>query len=138
MSLSFLVPAFLAGLLALGIPIAIHLSRRQAREPVQFPSLMFLKNIPQQTEERRQIHRWPLLLLRCLAILLLVLAFARPFLDRDEAQASVPTTGARELVVLGDRSYSMGVGDRWQQAVEAGVGAIDGMSSQDRGTLIFF
>ncbi len=138
MSLSLLVPAFLAGLVALGIPIYIHLSRRQAREPVQFPSLMFLKNIPQETEERRQIHRWPLLLLRCLAILLLVLAFARPFLDRDEAQASVPTTGAREVVVLVDRSYSMGVGDRWEQAIEAGVNAIDAMTSGDRGTLIFF
>lgn len=138
MSLSFLVPAFLAGLLALGIPIFIHLSRRQAREPVQFPSLMFLRNIPQQTEERRQIHRWPLLLLRCLAILLLVLAFARPFLNREEAQAAAPTVGARELVVLVDRSYSMGVGDRWERAVEAGLDAINGMSGGDRGTLIFF
>lgn len=138
MSLSFLVPAFLAGLLALAIPVVIHLSRRQAREPVQFPSLMFLRKIPQQTEERRQIHRWPLLLLRCLAILLLVLAFARPFLQREEAQANVPTAGAREVVLLIDRSYSMGVGDRWERAVEAGIDAINGMSSGDRGTLIFF
>lgn len=138
MSLSFLVPAFLAGLLALAIPIIIHLSRRQAREPVQFPSLMFLKKIPQQTEERRQIHRWPLLLLRCLAILLFVLAFARPFLNREEAAATAPTVGARELVVLVDRSYSMGVGDRWERAVEEGVNVINGMSGGDRGTLIFF
>src|SRR5690606_16990152 len=79
--LNFLVPAFLVGLISLAIPVLIHLSRRQTRDPVQFPSLMFLKKIPQETEERRQIHRWPLLLLRLLALLLLVLAFARPFID---------------------------------------------------------
>lgn len=138
MSLSFLVPAFLAGLLALAIPVLIHLSRRQAKDPVQFPSLMFLRRIPQQTEQRRQIHRWPLLLLRLLALLLLILAFARPFVDREGESAAAPATGDREVVILVDHSYSMGIGDRWERAVAAGLEAVNGLTGGDRGTVILF
>lgn len=138
MALSFLVPAFLIGLLSLAVPVLIHLSRRQTRDPVQFPSLMFLKKIPHQAEQRRQIHRWPLLLLRCAAIALLVLAFARPFLAREGMAATTPTQGDREVVVLLDRSYSMGLGDRWERAVQAGMEAVDGLVGNDRGTVILF
>ncbi len=138
MSLSFLVPAFLAGLLALGIPIAIHLSRRDTREPVQFPSLMFLEKVPQKRTEKRRIHRWPLFLLRSLAIALLVLAFARPFLDRGEILPAGAVGGDREVVVLLDRSYSMGLGDRWERAVAAATEIVDGLSGGDRGTVILF
>ncbi|MEX2570711.1 MAG: BatA domain-containing protein [Gemmatimonadota bacterium] len=138
MSLSFLVPAFLAGLLAIGVPILIHLSRRQTQNQVPFPSLMFLRKIPHQTESRRRIHRWPLLLLRCAAIILIVLAFSRPFVETSSGTSPVPGTGDRELVVLVDRSYSMGVGDRWESAVAAATAAIDGLSGGDRGTVILF
>ena len=138
MSLSFLVPAFLAGLIALGIPVAIHLTRRQVKDPLHFPSLMFLRRMPQQASSRRQIHRWPLLLLRALAVVLLVLAFSRPFLAGEEGASALPTTNEREVVILLDRSYSMGVGDRWERAVAAGDGVIAGLASGDRATLIPF
>src|SRR5688572_4890252 len=110
MSLSFLVPAFLAGLAALAIPILIHLSRRHTDEPVEFPSLMFLRRIPQETQSRRRIQNWPLFLLRCAAIAFLVFAFSRPFVETSGASVTVPGTGNREMVILVDRSYSMGVG----------------------------
>ncbi len=138
MSLSFLVPAFFVGLLALGIPIAIHLIRRDTRDPVQFPSFMFLDKVPQKRNEKRRIHRWPLFLLRSLAVLLLVLAFARPFLDRGEAASVLATSGDREVVVLLDRSYSMALGDRWDRAVAAATEVVDGLSGGDRGTVVFF
>lgn len=138
MSFSFLVPAFLAGLLALAIPVIVHLSRRQTKDPIHFPSLMFLRNVTQKTESRRQIHRWPLFLVRCLAILLLVLAFSRPFVNWTSAAASAPLTGSREVVVLVDRSFSMGAGDRWQRAQQAASEAIDGLRTGDRGTVVLF
>jgi len=138
MSLSFLVPAFLAGLVALGIPILIHLSRRHTDQPVEFPSLMFLRKIPQETQSRRRIQRWPLFLLRCAAIALLVFAFARPFVETGGASVTVPGSGNREMGVLVDRSYSMSVGDRWQRAVEAANEAINTLTVSDRGTVIFF
>lgn len=139
MSLSFLVPIFLVGLAALAIPVLIHLTRRQTRESVQFPSLMFLRRIPHPSTQRRRIHRWPLLLLRLAALALLVLAFARPFLQREDgAPLLAASAGGRELVVLLDRSYSMGAGDRWERAVNAARQAVDGLAPGDRATLLLF
>src|SRR5215207_5391176 len=138
MSLSFLFPAFFAGLLALGIPVFIHLTRRDTREPIRFPSLMFLEKIPQKRTEKRSIHRWPLFLLRCAAIALLVFAFARPLLKNAGEPLALPSDGDREVVVLLDRSYSMGMGDRWQRAVDQATQVVDGLAGADRGTLILF
>ncbi len=138
MSLSFLVPAFLAGLIALGVPLAIHLTRRQVKDPLRFPSLMFLRRIPHQARSRRQIHRWPLLLLRALAVALLVLAFARPFLTDEEGAVALATSNEREVVILLDRSYSMAVADRWGRARDAAEGVVAGLAPGDRATLIGF
>jgi hypothetical protein len=77
--LAFLVPAFLAGLVALTIPVLVHLRHKERKDPVRFPSLMFLRRIPFREVRRQQIQHWPLFLLRALAVALLVLAFARPF-----------------------------------------------------------
>jgi hypothetical protein len=44
--MSFLAPALLAGLLAIAIPIVVHLVQRDRRTIVAFPSLMFLRRIP--------------------------------------------------------------------------------------------
>src|SRR5690606_19281681 len=138
MSLTFLVPAFLAGLAALAIPVLLHLTRKQTRTAIAFPSLMFIRQVPHRSTSRRTIHRWPLLLLRLLGLALLVFAFSRPFVHRDGAGFLPRATGGRELVILLDRSYSMGFGDRWQRAIDAAEEAIGGLGSSDRGTLLFF
>jgi hypothetical protein len=140
MSLSFLVPAFLAGLLALAVPVVIHLTRRQTKDSLAFPSLMFLQRIPHQSSQRRTIDRWPLLLLRCAALALLVLAFARPLLQRGgETVLLAGGAGAdREVVILLDRSYSMGYGDRWERALAAARELVDGLAPGDRASLLLF
>ena len=109
--MAFLAPLFFAALVTLAIPIVIHLTQRERKQVVEFPSLMFLEKIPYQSVRRRRIRDWPLLAMRLAAILLIVLAFARPFFDR-------PIAGSRKRPVprvssLLDRSYSMGYGDRW-------------------------
>ena len=118
--MSFLTPLFLAALVGLGVPLLIHMIQRQRTELLEFPSLMFVRKIPFHSMRRQRIRHWLLLLLRCAALALLVAAFARPFL-RSNALASV-TGGAREVVVLIDRSYSMGFGDRWDRARAAARG----------------
>ena len=116
--MSFLTPLFLLGLATLAVPVIIHLIQRERKNVVQFPSLMFLRRIPYQSVRRRRIRNWPLLLLRLAALALIVAAFARPFLRRDTLSAAA-AGGAREVVVLIDRSYSMGYGDRWARATAA-------------------
>ena len=134
--MSFLTPLFLLGLAGLAIPVIIHLIQRERKNVVRFPSLMFLSRIPYQSVQRRRIRHWMLLLMRLGALALIVFAFARPFLRRSDIAAG--QTGAREVVVLVDRSYSMGYGDRWQRALAAARDAVSGLASSDRGSIVFF
>jgi hypothetical protein len=134
--MNFLAPAFLAGLAAIAVPVIIHLIHRERRVVVEFPSLMFLRRIPYRSVRRQKIRHLLLLLLRCIALALLVAAFARPFFERRRAGLS--TTGAREVVVLLDRSSSMGYADRWSKAKDAARKVVNGLSSGDRATLVLF
>lgn len=135
--MSFLVPLFLLGLAGVAVPIAIHLTRRQRRNVVRFPSLMFLEKIPYQEQRRRRVQHWFLLLLRAIALALLVFAFARPFVDRSDLVAGT-TSGPREVVVLVDRSYSMEVGDRMEQARAEATRVFDQLGPLDRASLVAF
>lgn len=116
--MGLLAPAFLAGLMAIAIPVVIHLIHRERRETLAFPSLMFLRKIPYRSIRRQKLRHLLLLALRCLAIAIVVGAFARPFLQRRLAAAPATSDG-REIVLLIDRSYSMANGGRWTRAVSA-------------------
>src|SRR5262245_45096982 len=125
--MQFLAPAFFVGVAALAIPVLFHLIQRERKRVVQFPSLMFLRRIPYQAVGLASIRLCLLLSLRALALVLFVLAFARPFFPHG-ALAARATVGARELVVLLDQSASMGYGDRWPQAQAAARKAINSLS----------
>ena len=134
--MSFLAPLFFAGLAALAVPVLIHLIQRERKNVVQFPSLMFVRRIPYSSVRRRRIHNWALLLLRLAAIALIVAAFSRPFFRNTTVAAA--EGGARDIVVLLDRSYSMGHGDQWARAKAAATNAIGSMASGDRAALVLF
>jgi hypothetical protein len=133
---SFLTPLFLLGLAALAVPILIHLTQRERKSVVEFPSLMFLRKIPYESVQRRRIRDWLLLALRLAAIALIVAAFARPFL-RGSDLAAAPG-GARDIVVLMDRSYSMGYADSWSRAQRAAEQALASTTPADRISLVLF
>jgi aerotolerance regulator-like protein/VWA domain-containing protein len=134
---SFLAPLFFAGLTALAIPVVIHLINRERKEVVQFPSLMFLQRIPYRSVRRQKLRHILLLMLRCLALAIVVMAFARPFIRRP-APTLATGAGARELVVLLDRSYSMGAADHWSRAQTAARNAVANLRPSDRATIIGF
>ena len=138
MSLTFLAPLFLLGILAVAVPVIVHLVNRERRNAVAFPSLMFLRRVPFRSVRRQRIRHWLLFAMRTLALILLAAAFARPFLDRGDRNATAAGAGPRELVVLLDRSYSMGYGDRWTRATAAAERALAGLSGADRATLVLF
>jgi hypothetical protein len=133
---SFLAPLFLLGLAALAVPVLIHLTQKERKAVVHFPSLMFLRKIPYESVQRRRIRDWLLLALRLAAVALIVTAFARPFL-RGSSLAAAPG-GARDIVVLLDRSYSMGYGDSWSRAQRAAAQALDGTTPADRISVVAF
>src|SRR5919201_844671 len=135
--MSFLAPLFLAGLTALAIPVIIHLINRERREVVHFPSLMFLQRIPYRSVRRQKLRHILLLALRCLALAVVIMAFARPFVRRPAATGA-GGVGARELVLLVDRSYSMGAADHWSRAQSAARRAVSTLRPNDRATIVAF
>ena len=135
--MQFLAPLFFVALAALAIPVLLHLTQREKKQIIRFPSLMFVRRIPYQSVRRRKIQNWLLLMIRLTALALIILAFARPLIRRDNPIADAGT-GAREVVVLLDTSYSMAYGNRWESARAAAHEQIDGLSAADRGTVVLF
>lgn len=133
--MTFLAPLFLVGLAALAVPVVVHLIQRERKTVVPFPSLMFLRRIPYQSTRRRRIRHWMLLALRLAALALIVAAFARPFV---RGTAAAMGGGARDLVIVLDRSYSMGYADTWTRAVSAARQAIEALQPSDRASLVLF
>ena len=134
--MSFLTPLFLLGLAALAVPVLIHLTQKERKSVVEFPSLMFLRKIPYESVQRRRIRDWLLLAMRLAALALIVTAFARPFLRGTQLAAAAG--GARDIVVLLDRSYSMGYGDSWARAQKAAAASIESATPADRVSLVLF
>ena len=130
MGIGFLVPAFLAGLAALAIPLLMHLRHRDKDRPYRFPSLMFLEQLPIRTSQRQRITDWPLLLLRALAVAALVFAFARPVLT-DRA-ATGGDTRRKAVVVVIDRSLSMGYDGVWPRALDSARAVVNALGTGDR------
>ena len=83
--MAFLSPLLLLGVLLIGIPIALHLRRRQEPVRVEFPALRLLKHNRHRNETRLRVRRWLLLATRCILLAALATALARPFLQPPAA-----------------------------------------------------
>lgn len=133
--MSFLNPLFLIGLAAVAAPIIVHLVRRTKAPRIEFPSLMFVRRVPQRTIRRRQFTNWLLLLLRSLAFLLLVLAFVRPYLGNGQADA---TERQRSTVLLIDDSFSLRYGNRFDQAKTRATALVDEARGAEQFAIVTF
>lgn len=113
--MNFLAPLFLLGGLAIAGPILYHLVRRTTRERTKFSSLMFLQPSPPRLSKRKRLEHILLLLLRCAALALLALGFARPFL-RQAPIVDPSSAQPKRIVVLVDTSASMRRDGVWAAA----------------------
>ena len=135
--MQFLNPLFLVGGLALIAPILVHLVRRETSRRVLFSSLMFIRRTPKASLRKQRLRNPLLLLLRLAALLLLVLAIARPlFTDPDAVGLS--GSGRRSLILLLDDSFSMRFGDRFEQAQAQARTILEGMGTGDRVQTVLF
>ncbi|MGE0760316.1 MAG: BatA domain-containing protein [Pirellulaceae bacterium] len=114
--MSLLAPLYLLGALAVSLPVLFHLIRRTPRGRQPFSSLMFLSPSPPRITRRSRIQHWLLLLLRAAAVILLALAFCRPFL-RETATLMLDSGPGERVALLVDTSASMRRGDLWRQVV---------------------
>ncbi len=102
---NFLNPTVLFALAAGLIPLIIHLLNRKKIKLIPFSSIHFLKRMQQREIRRLRLRQLLLLLLRTLIILLVVLAFARPTLQRGSG--IFPRRSATEAVIIIDNSLSL-------------------------------
>src|ERR1700678_2676855 len=145
-------PWFLAGLAGLALPLYLHLLKRQTTTPQpvssfmffesrntplplylillkpQTPppkpvnSLMFFESRTQASTRHRRLRYFLLLSLRLLVLLLLIVAFANPFINRNPATLS----SDRLVLLVIDNSFSMRAGTRLADAKEAALRALAG------------
>ena len=134
--MSFLTPLFFLGVAALAAPILVHLVRRTRARRVQFPALVFVRQVPQRTIRRRTLHNLLLLLLRCLAILLIVIAFTRPFFSGGSAAKDNTAAGA--TVILIDNSLSMRREGLFAEAQKRAEAALDDARNDEQIALVSF
>jgi hypothetical protein len=111
LGLSFLSPLFLVGALAAGIPIVLHLFNRRADPVVDFSATRYLQQEPVEQSSRRRVKELILLALRVAALVLLAVAFARPYLSSSAVALSAPAT-----VVLLDTSLSLSAPGQFERA----------------------
>ena len=101
--MQFLFPSFLWALLALAIPIIIHLFYFRRFKKVYFTNVKFLKEVKEETSARSRLRNLLTLLMRLGAMAALVLAFAQPFIPVD---AEVKK-GQKAVSLFVDNSFSM-------------------------------
>ena len=117
--LSFLSPLFLAGATAAAVPIVLHLLKREPEARVKFAAVKLIKQAPVEYTDRRRLRELLLLALRVTALVLLALAFARPFLATGAAVGSTGVT-----IVALDTSYSLAAPGRFERARQLAKDAV--------------
>ncbi len=103
--MSFIYPSFLWALSAVAIPIIIHLFNFRTHKIVYFSNVAFLQNIEQETKSRNTLKELLILLMRILAIVCLVLAFAKPVILDKTNKANADCSNSYSIYL--DNSFSM-------------------------------
>lgn len=133
--MNFLNPFFLFGLLAVAIPVVIHLVNLRRPRKVSFSTLSFFNELRKSTIRRIRIKQYLLMALRALALLFLALALARPFLPPSLA-GSTGSNEPKAIAIIMDNSASMNrVGSRGpliDQAKEVAGRIIQNANSDDK------
>lgn len=118
--MNFLYPGILGGLAAVSVPVVIHLLNRLQVKNVDWAAMRFLRDSVRKNQRRVRMEDLILLMLRCLFVVLLVLAFARPVVKARARASEGGNSGQVAVVVLLDNSASMaqsaGAGTRFSQA----------------------
>lgn len=101
--MQFLYPNLLYGLFAVSIPLIIHLLNFQKYKKIYFTQTDLVADLKQKTRKQSVLRHWLILLLRMLAIAMLVIAFANPYI----AQREQPASSGEFVSVYLDNSFSM-------------------------------
>lgn len=130
---AFLAPLFLVGMAAAAVPILLHLLKRRPDTTVKFAAVRLLQHAPVEQMARRRLRELLLLALRVTALVLLSLAFARPFFADGQALG-----GSGVTVVALDTSLSLSEPARMARAKALAREAIDAAPSSHLVSVVRF
>lgn len=107
--MNFTHPEILYGLLAMLIPVIVHLFNFRRYKKFYFSNVALLKDISFETKKKNRVKHIIVMILRMLAIAMLVIAFAGPNFNKKNinSKSSQSITG-----IYIDNSFSMEAGDR--------------------------
>jgi hypothetical protein len=131
--ISFLSPLFLIGAIAAAVPILLHLFHRKTEVVIDFPAVSLLKRAPVQQHRRRRLRELLLLALRVVALVLLAISFARPYLAGSAAPVAAPLA-----VIAVDTSMSMTAPGQFDRARDAATRAVAAAQPSEALALIGF
>jgi hypothetical protein len=137
MSVFFLHPIYLYGLVAAGLPLLIHLLNRRKLKRIRFPAVRFVLLSQKRISRSYRLRHWLLLALRTTAVTLLALLLANPVLQLGSGLFA--SGGQVALVILVDNSLSMtwsGDGNGFKQAKEAARLLVTSLSEGDRAAIL--
>jgi hypothetical protein len=136
----FLNAIFLTGLIAAAVPVVIHLLNRRRIRRIRFSSLEFLTELARRRMRKINLRRILILVLRTLAVVFVVVAFARPTLRG--AAFLLPGKAPKNVVICLDASYSMGVheeqGTAFTEAKRVAAAIADEAGKHDAINLVLF
>lgn len=129
--MAFLNPLLLLGLAAVSVPIIIHLLNRRKFQKVVWAAMRFIQTSVEKNQKRMRIEDMILLALRCLLLVLLALALARPAFKNSGADFLGQSKVTAVLIL--DNSASMGMSDgtatRFEKAKQAAEQSLETMPS---------
>lgn len=100
--MTFLNPAILWALLAVSVPILIHIFNLRKTRKIEFSTLMFLREIQQTQYKKIKLKQLLILLCRIGFITLLVISFSKPY-----AEGYLGKETSSSLLIIIDNSFSM-------------------------------
>lgn len=134
--MNFLFPQFLFGLLAVSIPIIIHLFNFQRPRKVLFTNVKFLKSIKETTSSRLKLKHILILISRICFIIFLVLTFAQPFIESKNASSM---RGDQFVSVYLDNSFSMQNELDKEKVLDIGIKSVEQLTEvYPNNTLYYF
>jgi hypothetical protein len=101
--MQFVYPSVLWGLLAVTVPIIIHLFNFRKYKKIYFTNVKLLKDIKHQSKSKSRLKEIIILCCRCLAIACLIIAFAQPFIQNKNSNIN---TGKKFISIYIDNSFS--------------------------------
>jgi len=131
-------PIFLWGLLAVPLPILLHLFFRRRKAYIAFSTLQFFQQQKRYLAHRRRLREFLLLLFRTLALLCLVLALSKMLLQSMPASFASRTNVALLVddTLSMDRKLSSGM-TAFKLAAQKADEILDTLSEGDAVSLIF-